>query len=396
MMLTKQIKISTILLFLVTFTLPMFMGLNNVVLGIYLVYTIFNSYRNKSKPNWKHLKGYLPIFLFFVLAFIASVNNTHTLFLKHLESYWSFLLLPIAFGLQQEDPKELIKYAFKGLIYGCAATLQICYANAIFEIIAYNEPWSYFLRWRHLSHDFTEIADTHPAYLGLFICVSTFYLLFRAPEIGKKFKIAFIILFSLGLLQLTSRLALFMYVLVFGIYFVSKATNLKKQLGLFIVFIGIAISLFFSFGSDYLKERLFTVQSIEKDGRFERLQVSYEIFKEYPVFGIGFDKIDTLRVEKYTEHGYIVAAHYKYNAHNQFMEYLSVNGIIGGLIYVLVFGYLVIIALKQKDYLFLFVILTFFMANITESMMVRIKGIEYFALFVSLFLSNLGIKQVKD
>src|SRR5690606_12424417 len=155
-----------ILLFLVTFTLPMFMGLNIVVLGLYFVCVIFNSDRNKSRPNWKHLKGYLPIFVLFVLAFIASVNNTHTYFLKHLESYWSFLLIPIAIGLQQEAPKELIKYAFKGLIYGCAATLLICYANAIFEIIAYNEPWSYFLRWRHLSHDFTEIADTHPAYLG--------------------------------------------------------------------------------------------------------------------------------------------------------------------------------------------------------------------------------------
>ncbi|WP_417237344.1 O-antigen ligase family protein [Bizionia paragorgiae] len=290
--------------------------------------------------------------------------------------------------MQQEAPRVLTKYAFKGLIYGCAATLILCYGNAIFEIIAYNEPWSYFLRWRHLSHDFTEIADTHPAYLGLFICASTYYLLFKAPEISKKHKIAFIILFSLGLLQLTSRLALFIYVLVFGIYFVSKATNLKKQLGLFIVFLGITISLFFSYGSDYLKERLFSVQSIEKDDRFERLQISYEIFKEYPIFGVGFDKIDSLRVEKYTEHGYIVAAHYKYNAHNQFMEYLSVNGIIGGLIYVLVFGYLVIIALKQKDYLFLFIIMTFIMANITESMMVRIKGIEYFALFVSLFLNK--------
>lgn len=376
------------LLFLTTFTLPMYMGLNNVVLGIYLVCVIFNSYRNKSRPNWRLLKGYLPIFFFFVLALIASVNNTHTFFLKHLESYWSFLLIPIAFSLQQEAPRVLTKYAFKGLIYGCAATLILCYGNAIFEIIAYNEPWSYFLRWRHLSHDFTEIADTHPAYLGLFICASTYYLLFKAPEISKKHKIAFIILFSLGLLQLTSRLALFIYVLVFGIYFVSKATNLKKQLGLFVVFLGITISLFFSYGSDYLKERLFSVQSIEKDDRFERLQISYEIFKEYPIFGVGFDKIDSLRVEKYTEHGYIVAAHYKYNAHNQFMEYLSVNGIIGGLIYVLVFGYLVIIALKQKDYLFLFIIMTFIMANITESMMVRIKGIEYFALFVSLFLNK--------
>ena len=78
----------------------------------------------------------------------------------------------------------------------------------------------------------------------------------------------------------------------------------------------------------------------------------------------------------------------KYNAHNQFMEYLSINGVLGGLIYIFVFLILIFYTIKTKDYLFLFVFFTFFIANITESMMVRIKGIEYFALFASLFLSK--------
>jgi O-antigen ligase len=365
----------------------MYMGLNNVLLGLYLIWTIINGIINKEKPNWNTLKIYLPVFLFFILALIASVNNTDAPFYKHLESYWSFLLIPVAFSFQQEKTEVLIQYAFKGFIYGCAATLILCYANAVVEIIINNEPWSYFLRWRHLSHDFTEIADTHPAYLGLFICTSTFYLLFKNPKAFSKWlKIALLILFSLGLLQLASRTALLIYILLFGVYFVFRIAKFKKQMAFLLVFLGIVFTLFFSFGSNYLKDRIFSIQSIEKDDRFERLQALFEVFKESPIFGVGFENIDSKRVEKYTDHGYIIAAHYKYNAHNQFMDYLCINGLLGATTYLFVFIYLAIIAFKQKDYLFLFIILSFFIANITESMMVRIKGIEYFSLFVSLFL----------
>lgn len=371
------------------------MGLNNVVLGIYLVCIFFNSYRNKRRLNGWLLKGYFPIFFFFVLAFIASVNNTHTLFLKHLESYWSFLLIPIAFSLQQEDPRVLIKYALKGLIYGCAATLLICYANAIFEIITFNEPWSYFLRWRHLSHDFTEIADTHPAYLGLFICFSTYCLLFQKAEITKSLKLGLIVLFSLGMLQLASRMALLMYIAVLGFYFFKTLVKNKKQMVVAFVSIGMTLAIFYVSGSNYLKDRLFSIASIERDDRFQRLQVSYDIFEAYPILGVGFDKVDAERIERYTDYGYIVAAHFKYNAHNQFMEYLSINGILGGLVYVGVLVYLISIAVRRKSNLFLFFLVSFVFTNLTESMMVRIKGIEYFALFVSIFLLQKPLKMIK-
>jgi hypothetical protein len=95
-----------------------------------------------------------------------------------------------------------------------------------------------------------------------------------------------------------------------------------------------------------------------------------------------------MRINKYEEYGDLVAAKKGYNAHNQMLEYISVNGLIGGVIYIGVFGYLLGKSLKTKNYLFLFIIISFFVANLTESMMVRIKGIEYFSIFISLFLLN--------
>jgi O-antigen ligase len=368
------------------------MGLNNIILGIYLVWTMVEGLINKEKRNWKNLKKYTPVFSFFILALIASVNNTNTFFLKNLESYWSFLLLPLAFWLQQGNQKEQLKYALNGLVFGCVITLIICYINAFYEIIVYNEPISYFLRWRHLGHEFTQIADTHPAYLGLFICLSTYYLLFENNYFNKQIKIIILLVFSLGMFQLVSRMALFIYILVFVLYFILKIVKLKKGKVFFLILIALITSLIFSFGSDYLRNRIFSSESYAKDSRFERLKVSYELFKEHPLIGIGFDKIDEKRIDKYSKYGYNLAAKKKYNTHNQFLEYLSINGFLGGVTYLGVFIFLIVYAIREKEYLFLFILVTFFLANITESMLVRIKGIEFFTLYTCIFLGSVKIK----
>ncbi|RSK41505.1 O-antigen ligase family protein [Mangrovimonas spongiae] len=376
------------LLFLTTFTLPMYMLLNNLVLGVFLFFSLVVSILNKAKPQGGFIKQYLPLLLFFVLAVIASLNNSETFFIKHLEKYFSFLLIPLAFWLlgKNKNLDKLIKVVLKGLTYGCVATLVICYGNVIYEMVTYGEPISYFLRWRHLNHDFTNIADTHPAYLGLFICTSTYYLLFEERKLSNKIKTLICVFFTLGMFQLASRLAMGIYLLVYVLYFFTRATKTKRLAIYFVLFLGLIIAGILFLGSGYLKERMLTTTSIEKDSRFERLNISYNIFKEHPLLGVGLDKIEEERNIRYIDKGFIIAAHHNYNAHNQFMEYLSVNGILGAVIYLGGIIYLITRAIQYRQYFFLFVFISFFLANLTESMLVRIKGIEYFTLFVTLFL----------
>ena len=376
------------LLFLVCFTLPMYTRANNIILGIFILFCLGSAYKNRNTYNYSSFKQFLPIILFFLLALIASLNNIESNFFKYIERYLSFLLIPIAFWIKGGDRIKLIHYAFWGLIIGCVATLAICYINTFYEIYTYNEPISYFLRWRHLSHRFTNVANTHPAYLGLFVCTSSFYLLFEKIKINNTIKIFILIFFFFGLLQLASRVALFIYfstILIFILSLIKK--NFRYGLT-GIILILITLSVYFSKGSNYYKERFFSYNSIAEDSRFDRLKASFDIFIDNPIFGVGFQHIDNIRINKYEEYGDLIAAKKGYNAHNQMLEYLSVNGVIGGVIYIGVFGFLLGKSLKTKNYLFLFIIISFFAANLTESMMVRIKGIEYFSIFISLFLFN--------
>jgi len=380
------------LLFLVCFTLPMYTRINNVLLGIFIVFSIFNYLKDRENFSNSFFKTYLPVIAFFFLAVIASLNYDDILNFQELEKYWSFLLIPLAFWMTGGENKKLIKYAFRGLILGCATTLLICYLNTFYEIIAYNEPWSYILRWRHLSHRFTEIADTHPAYLGIFICTSTYYLLFKSKQFNTKLRILILSIYFLGLLQLASRVATFIFIIIFLGYIFS---NFKRNIKSFIVSLTILLSslFIFSIGSEYLSKRMLSIENITEDSRFNRLTISYEIFKENILFGTGFEKVDELRIKKYRESDFELAANKNYNAHNQFFEYLTINGIFGGIIYLGVFFYLVSLALKKQNYLFLFIVISFFVANLTESMLVRIKGVEYFSIFTSLFLMKTNLKK---
>lgn len=390
-------KLKTLLLFLISFTLPMYMKVNNILLAVYIVTMLFEGIFNKSlKISKTTFKSALSITVFFVLSLIASLDSERIIIIKYLEKYWCLLLIPLLFISQKEFYRNYHVVLFKGLVYGCLTTLIICNLNVFYELVVNSEPIEYIFRWRHLGHEFTHIADTHPAYLGLFICTSVYCVLNDTIGFKKPLKWMLLGAFTVGVFQLASRTALLIYALVWGVYLFKMFLKSLKQISLLAVVLLGVVLMFFTFGSPYLKERVFSYNSVIKDNRIERWQVSYDIFLEHPVFGIGFKNIKIERAKKYIESGYEIAAQKEYNAHNQIFEYLSLNGILGGIVYIAVFIFLLSLTIKYKDPVFKFLFAAFFMANLTESMMVRIQGIEYFALFGSLFLSKYNQKSMGE
>lgn len=374
------------LLYLVIFTLPMYMKLNNYLLGIFIVVGLVNVLFTARKFSWTDVLNGWPILIFFALAIVGSFyGTTFSNGFKLLEKYWAFLLVPIVM-LTSKDTYELKRNGvFLSLLWGTVATLLICYGNLIYEMIAGNEPITYFFRWRHIGHKFTEAADTHPTYLGLFVVTSIFFL-FQHKSFDTSIKFPLFLFLVFGLFQLASRMALFLTGLILLILVLKNIKKQWYQLLLLILGVIVGMVIFNRMGSEYVKKRLFTPETISNDKRFQRWEASYEIFKENPFFGVGFSKIESIRNEKYSKYGFEVAARKDLNAHNQFLELLSRNGVIGGFGYAISLGFLFLLSIYRGDYLFSMVFMAFIFANMTESMLVRIKGIEYFAIFTSLFL----------
>lgn len=374
------------LLYLVVFTLPMYMRLNNYLLGAFIFVAILTLFFNLKKLKFEILKDGWPILGFFILGIIGSFyGTTFPNGFKLLEKYWAFLLVPLVMLTEKDEYDKRRENIFLSLVLGSAVTLLICYGNLIHEMVSRSEPISYFFRWRHLGHQFTEIADTHPTYLGVFIVISIVFMS-KSKQMGNAIKLPLILFFLFGLFQLASRIALFLAILFLILLVVNRT---KKQWGLlaFLV-LGIIVGIFVfkKMGSKYVKDRLFTVESALNDKRFQRWNASYEIFKENPFLGVGFSRIESIRNDKYVKYGFEIAAREDLNAHNQLLEFLSRNGVVGGFVYVCSMVFLLLLSLYKRDSLFTYLFIIFIVANLTESMMVRIKGIEYFAIFTSLFL----------
>ncbi len=373
---------------MVVFTLPMFTRLNNFLLALFLVLCLIDIliFLKSFSLGSIFSRGW-PVQMFFLLAILATLHDFDAESLKYLEKYLSFLLVPIAMLSDDETFSKRRNNIFLALVWGSVVTLLICYGATALEMVRDGESLDQLFQWHHTGIRFTDVADSHPTYLGLFIVTSILFLL-QDNSLNRPLKFVMYVILILGLFQIASRTALLLLA-IFLIFAIIKKTR-EYRLQLLVLIIGIisSVSLMVIVGKEYMEDRIFSVEAVTDSKRVERWEVSYEIFKEHPFIGVGYKKVKELRKEKYIERNLPISAETEYNAHNQLLEYLSTNGAFGGFVYVISLTFLLLLSLLKRDTLFTFIFLIFILANITESMMVRIKGIEFFAIFATLFLCS--------
>ena len=170
------------------------------------------------------------------------------------------------------------------------------------------------------------------------------------------------------------------------------------------VIVIILAMLAFNVKHNYLRDRIYNslnffekkTQFSKKDDRFDRLSASYEIFKHKPIVGYGTAAESKHRRQIFKNKGDTIAYERNYNAHNQFFEYLSTYGIIGGIAFIIFFLGLFQIILKNRNAFFTYVFIGLFFACVTESVFERSQGVVYTALIIALMLSySKGNTQLK-
>lgn len=195
------------------------------------------------------------------------------------------------------------------------------------------------------------------------------------------------------MLQLLSRNALIYSILFAGGYLLlNRQWKSLSYSIILLVLLGLAVN---SIKHNFLRDRLFKSLNLfekatnfsKKDDRFDRLSASFEIFSKSPIYGHGTASEDPLRLEVFKRNKDNIAYEKNYNAHNQFFEYLSTFGLVGGICYLLFFGYLFIEVIKQNNGFLIFLVLGLFMASITESIFERSQGVVYSALLSSIVVS---------
>jgi O-antigen ligase len=131
--------------------------------------------------------------------------------------------------------------------------------------------------------------------------------------------------------------------------------------------------------------------------RFIQWQCSFDILTENNAWikGVGTGDVKPLLQSCYQDKkfwGHL----YNYNLHNEYLEEMVRHGLIGLSVLFLAFFYPLITAARHRNYLYVYFILIFMLACVSESFLNRQKGVIIYAFFNALIFSQVNYNSKKN
>lgn len=403
-------KVRFLSLLMAVFFLPIHINLNNIFLLIFIITSVFIASLTPKMALENITKNKT---LLFVISIPFTLNFTGLLYTDELSRgidytvrALPFFLIPLIAILSPQVFVTNYKKMGYALILGCLIVALWSWFFSVQSLLEEGRPFKELFGPLYSNHNLLRNLDMHPTYLSIFIYSAIGFIVLEFEHF-KKFKKIFysIIIFVLlaFMIHLISRFAIFYFIFSSLVYFIYKKYWVLLT-GFAIIFI-LVFAYAYSTPQNYLRDRLIynlnlfekKTQFSKKDDRFDRLSASYEIFKERPIIGYGTAAESKYRRAIFKRNKDTVAYNENYNAHNQFMEYLSTFGIIGALAYLLFFGRLFYLVYTNKQVFLGFLLTGVFLACVTESVFERSWGVIYtsfvIAFIVSFILHNNSLKQ---
>jgi O-antigen ligase len=354
-------------------------------------------------------KSVLVLFLCFMLYFLVlfsglfysnNVSNGKLLIFRRL----SLLAFPLLVVMPSLKIRTNITVLFKVFVASTSFYIFICFAYAFYRSVNIaNGIWSFNphpvdYNWDNyfIGSDFS--ISQHPSYLAMYVVLSIFLSLEFWFKRDKKSVYGNIwLILSLGLsisLYFLASRSGFLSILILLPAYVLLKTKGKRRKG--IIFISIAlfatllITLFIKSEriQNYLKEESNTpvIERLKADERVSIWKSAIGVFIENPLLGVGIgDSCDELKT-KFKAMGFTKGYYDNLNAHNQFLEILLGSGIVGFTVLISILGEMIYIAVKNRNLLYGIFILMMVIFFMFESILNRLAGISFFALFSFLLI----------
>ena len=315
-------RLYNLFLVIMLFTLPVTEGLKQISLTLFVLIGIYICVKEKKQFKFDVINVSLFIFVLatFISCFINGVSPS-----RALDPLRCMLFFFVVRSVGVE------KVNFKFLFFALFAGFIVAFIPACVKKFTSSDPTALF-ELRSIGH-----VNHSAIFMLLVFCVA----LISAVELKKIYEkyIAIVVagICVFGIMIAGSRATMYLLpviVFIILIYQISnKQTNIKKSLGLIILFSAIAIFYTYISANITQDERIYsqlTKGITGSETRYPIFASAFYTWLEHPFFGIGSGEFKIIDITKYFPGNFEVnVAH----AHNTFLTFLTEKGIIALLAY---------------------------------------------------------------
>jgi O-antigen ligase len=314
----------------------------------------------------------------------------------------SLILFPMVLIFPGEMIKGKIIMLTRAFAGSTFIYMIICFANSLFRSINLNDgvfnPHPIEYPWLNYFYSADLTISQHPSYVAMYVLLSAFICFesWFSSSIKIKHRIFWLISGSILLLSqyfISSRAGIFISLVLVPLYFLIKIKNSKyfRLQGILIIIVVICLLpvIIKNQRVDYLFGGFFNKQvSYERkqDPRFQIWESALNVSKQNLLLGVGIGDVRHELSQEYKRIGEDQMAKERFNAHNQFLEVLLENGIVGVTIFISIFLCMFYIAYIDKSLLYGFFILMIILFFMFETVLYRLAGVSFFSLFSFLLL----------
>jgi len=372
-----------------------------------LSWLIENNFKFK-KSMFLHNKPAVLFILFITLVLWQMVGlfYAHSLSsgLERMVKRLSFILFPLVLFCPSDIIVRKIKLFIRLFAIFTLIHIAFCFGNAIHNSLHIQEaiwkfnphPVDYDYENFFFGNRFSVLI--HPSYLAMYVLLSLLisfeFVTDKTLKVYKRmlWSIA-IVVFLIVLYLLSSRSSFLAVGIVIPLFFFLKYYKKLPRIVTLLFVILLITSIVFAirqhdrikYSKDGVTKGNIT-EVLKNDIRYSIWKSAYGVIKHNFVLGVGTgDASDALKKEFITR-GYVNGLYDNLNAHNQYLETLLENGIIGLFIFLSILGYMIYITFSEKNLLFGMFILMILIFFFFETILNRLSGISFFALFSFLLI----------
>jgi O-antigen ligase len=383
-------------LLLVAFTIPIGTIANSISIILFFLFSCLTEVTSSRPFSFTSFASKINIIVFYLLLILLGLfySSNLDIGIKIVLRNLTFLVIPASFALSYHRnfslEKVLLSFAISVFIL-----LILAHISMSIELLREDDNFSllvsHYLRNNFVRH---SVVNMHAPYIGMF-SVFAFIIIIKSKLINKYLKLIMgaYLLFCIYLLSAVMSiilLAIIIFVLAVKIFLKQKLINRIK---IFSVVLFSILTFFLIVERVDITNSSSVVMRIDKliknGGDSDRAE-NWKSILRLPInsFLIGVGTGDELEeIQKVRNHkGWAWAYRNNANMHNQYLEVLLRNGIIGLSVFLLILINLFRRLKKYNDFRYLSFFLLIIISFMTESMLERQWGVVYFTFFSSVFI----------